>query len=43
MNPARHLGPALRGGGLENLWLYWVGPVTGSVLAALCYDKLLAE
>ncbi len=43
MNPARHLGPALLGGGLQNLWLYWVGPVIGSVLAALVYRHLLEE
>ena len=41
MNPARHLGPALLGGGLNNLWLYWVGPVIGGILAALCYNKFL--
>jgi len=41
MNPARHLGPALLGGGLTNLWLYWAGPVTGGILAALCYNKFL--
>ncbi len=41
MNPARHLGPALLGGGLQNLWLYWVGPVLGGILAALCYKKFL--
>jgi len=41
MNPARHLGPALMGGGLDNLWLYWVGPVIGGILAALCYNKYL--
>ena len=43
MNPARHLGPALLGGGLENLWLYWVGPVVGGILAAVCYNKCLEE
>lgn len=41
MNPARHLGPALLGGGFQNLWLYWVGPVLGGILAALCYKKFL--
>ena len=37
MNPARHLGPALLGGGTENIWLYWLGPVVGGVLAAVVY------
>ncbi|MBI3315008.1 MAG: MIP family channel protein, partial [Candidatus Omnitrophica bacterium] len=37
MNPARHLGPALLGGGLQNIWIYWVGPVLGGVLAAQVY------
>lgn len=41
MNPARHLGPALLGGGLDNLWLYWVGPLIGGVLAGLAYHNLL--
>ena len=43
MNPARHLGPALLGGGLDNIWLYWVGPVIGGVLAAVIYQNTLAE
>lgn len=43
MNPARHLGPALMGGGLENTWIYWVGPIIGSVLAAMLYHHILAE
>ena len=43
MNPARHLGPALLGGGFENLWLYWVGPIIGGILAAVCYNKCLEE
>ena len=41
MNPARHLGPALLGGGLQNIWIYWVGPVVGSVLAAQVYKNVL--
>jgi aquaporin Z len=41
MNPARHLGPALLGGGLTHLWLYWAGPLTGGILAALSYRKYL--
>ena len=43
MNPARHLGPALLGGGLQHLWLYWVGPVIGGLLAALVYHHVLEE
>ncbi len=37
MNPARHLGPALLGGGQENLWIYWVGPLAGGGVAGLLY------
>ncbi len=41
MNPARHLGPALLGGGLQNIGIYWIGPIAGGVLAALVYKKVL--
>lgn len=41
MNPARHFGPALLGGGTQYIWLYWLGPVSGGVLAALVYKKFL--
>ncbi len=41
INPARYLGPALMGGGLANAWVYWVGPIAGSVLAALIYKGAL--
>ncbi len=43
MNPARHLGPALLGGGLQNFWLYWVGPVVGGVIAAQIYKTQLEK
>ena len=43
MNPARHLGPALLGGGTQNLWLYWVGPLLGASCAALLYHHLLEK
>ena len=41
MNPARHFGPALLGGGLDNFWLYWVGPIIGAVGAAVLYQSVL--
>lgn len=43
MNPARHLGPALLGGGLGNVWVYWVGPLLGGAAAALVYQTFLGE
>jgi len=37
VNPARSTGPALFAGGvaLSQLWLFWVAPILGAVLAAL--------
>jgi aquaporin Z len=43
MNPARHLGPALMGGGMHDFWLYWIGPIIGASLAALLFKHVLAE
>ena len=43
MNPARHLGIALVAGHLADLWIYWVGPVVGAVLAAVLYSKVILE
>lgn len=43
MNPARHLGSALLGGGTQNLWVYWLGPLAGASLAALLYHHFLEE
>eukprot|EP00730_Choanoeca_flexa_P016738 TRINITY_DN7971_c0_g1_i3.p1 TRINITY_DN7971_c0_g1~~TRINITY_DN7971_c0_g1_i3.p1 ORF type:complete len:255 (+),score=22.20 TRINITY_DN7971_c0_g1_i3:36-800(+) len=43
MNPARSFGPALFSGkAWDNHWIYWVGPIAGSILAAVIYKFLLA-
>jgi MIP family channel proteins len=41
LNPARTLGPAVATGNFANLWLYFVGPSLGGVVAALLYNGLL--
>jgi len=40
VNPARSTGPALmvRGWALEQLWMFWVAPILGAVLAASVYS-----
>jgi len=39
VNPARSTGPAIFVGGwaLEQLWLFWVAPIAGALLAGLVY------
>jgi aquaporin Z len=39
VNPARSTGPALFKGGwaLSQLWLFWVAPIIGAVLAGFVY------
>ena len=41
LNPARTLGPALAHGTMDNLWLYFVAPMSGGAAAALLYKGLL--
>lgn len=41
MNPARSFGPAVVSRAFEGQLAYWIGPVIGSILAALLYDKVL--
>ncbi len=43
MNPARYLGPALLGGGLEQFWIFWVGPITGGLLALVSYKFIFEQ
>jgi MIP family channel proteins len=40
-NPARHFGPALISGIMDNFWIYWIGPAAGAALAALVYNLIL--
>ena len=40
MNPARSFGPAVASGILEGQLIYWIGPIIGSIAAALLYDGL---
>ncbi len=42
MNPARSLAPALFAGGsaLGSVWIYFVAPVIGSLLAVVMYQKI---
>lgn len=37
MNPARTFGPALLSGAWAGHWLYWIGPLMGSALAAMLW------
>jgi len=45
VNPARSTGPALFVGdwALGQLWLFWVAPIVGAVLAGLLYRRLAAK
>ena len=43
VNPVRALGPMLVAGDLTSAWLYVLGPIIGGVLAALLYQRFLAQ
>jgi len=43
VNPVRSLGPMIVAGDLTSAWLYILGPIVGGVLAALLYDRTMAE
>ena len=45
VNPARSTGPALFVGGwaLSQLWLFWVAPIIGAVLAGIVYPAIAGD
>jgi MIP family channel proteins len=43
MNPARSLGPALVSMHFASLYVYFVGPVIGAIVAALIYKELILK
>lgn len=45
VNPARSTGPALLEGGiaLSQLWLFWVAPIVGAVIAGFVYRSIMEE
>jgi aquaporin Z len=45
VNPARSTGPALFAGGeyVSQLWLFWVAPIVGAVIAGLVSQWLHAD
>ncbi|XP_027204750.2 uncharacterized protein LOC113798384 [Dermatophagoides pteronyssinus] len=38
MNPARTLGPAFVMNRWQNHWVYWAGPISGAIIAAIIYE-----
>ena len=43
VNPARAFGPDLLSGDAGSLWIYLLAPIVGGVLAAVLYDRVLAD
>ncbi|MCC6862595.1 MAG: aquaporin Z [Bryobacterales bacterium] len=45
VNPARSTGPALFVGGwaMAQLWLFWIAPIAGAIIAGLVYPAIASE
>jgi len=45
VNPARSTGPALfvQGWAIAQLWMFWIGPILGAILAGLTYGWLVGD
>jgi aquaporin Z len=45
VNPARSTGPAIFVGGwaIQQLWMFWIAPIAGALLAGYLYPLLLGE
>jgi aquaporin Z len=39
-NPARSLGPAIVSGEWQGWWIYWVGPLIGTLVAVVVFSFL---
>lgn len=38
MNPARTIGPAIASNVYKSIWVYVIGPITGTLSAVMCYS-----
>jgi MIP family channel proteins len=43
LNPARSLGPAVATGDFSDLWLYFVGPILGGIVAGILYKTVFED